>query len=116
MVQWFGNGVNNLPADKLGTYDFTIASGCFLHGHIPPTGFDDAHALLKTGGHFVIGIRSKYLQEGEEHGYGDHLRQMVTDGKFEQVFTNRWMRGQEGIAAGVFMEMESTLLCYKRLD
>ena len=82
-----------MPADKLGTYDFTIASGCFLHGHIPPTGFDDAHALLKTGGHFVIGIRSKYLQEGEEHGYGDHLRQMVTDGKFEQVFTNRWMRG-----------------------
>ena len=49
--------MDHLPADLLGKFDLTVGSGVFLDGHIPAAGFDDAHAMLKTGGHFVTSIR-----------------------------------------------------------
>ena len=57
-IRWFGQGVDKLPADKIGTFDCVTATGVWLLGHIPCAGFEDCHALLKTGGHFVTAMRS----------------------------------------------------------
>ena len=54
---WFGRGVDQLPKDLIKKFDCVIASGVFLEGHIPNEGFDDAHAMCKTGGYFVTSIR-----------------------------------------------------------
>ena len=48
-VLLFGTGLENIPTDKLGKYDLIMSAGCFTGGHIPSSGFDDAHAMLKTG-------------------------------------------------------------------
>ena len=74
-VVWFGKGVENLPKELLGKYDIVMASGVFLDGHIPDTGFDDAHAMCKPGGYFVTSIRRSYYERGEEHGYREKLDQ-----------------------------------------
>ena len=54
---WFGRGVDQLPKDLIKKFDCVMASGVFLEGHIPNEGFDDAHAMCKTGGYFVTSIR-----------------------------------------------------------
>ena len=54
-----------------------MASGVFLDGHIPYHGFDDAHAMCKTGGYFVTSIRKSYYVNGEEHGYKDKLDELI---------------------------------------
>lgn len=56
-VIWFGKGVEALPATLLGKYDLVMATGVFLDGHIPASGFDDAHAMCKPGGYFITSIR-----------------------------------------------------------
>ena len=73
---WFGKGVENLPEYLLEKFDVVMASGVFLDGHIPAAGFDDAHAMTKSGGYFVTSIRRSYYEIGEEHGYKDKLDEL----------------------------------------
>ena len=60
-------GVEKLPSDWLGKYDLVVGVGVYGGGHIPKGGFDDAHALLKTGGVFVCALRKLYITEGDEN-------------------------------------------------
>ena len=115
-VIWFGKGVDQLPAGLLGKYDLVMSSGCFLDGHIPAAGFDDAHALCKPGGHFVTSIRSEYYVNGEEHGYKDKLDELIASGKF--VLCKKWTykRGMKDAGDPIFAEMESTMFVCKRID
>ena len=53
----FGIGTDQLPADWIGAYDVVTCAGCFLEGHIPCAGFEDAVAMLKVGGHFMTSLR-----------------------------------------------------------
>lgn len=79
---FFGRGVEALPADMVGKQDLVMASGVYLDGHIPASGFDDMHAMCKTGGHFITSMRAIYNVAGEEHGYKDKLDELIAAGKF----------------------------------
>ena len=70
---WFGRGTKNLPAEWKGEFDIVMATGVFTDDCIPCTGFDDAHALLKTGGHFVTCLRQYYLEDGHPSGYASKI-------------------------------------------
>ena len=114
-VIWFGKGVENLPKDLLGSYDLVMGSGVFLDGHIPATGFDDAHAMCKPGGYFITSIRRSYYEKGEEHGYRDKLDELEAAGKFKIVKTWEFMRGIKGAEDPIFEEMPSFMFVAKRL-
>ena len=115
-VVWFGKGVENLPKELLGKYDIVMASGVFLDGHIPDTGFDDAHAMCKPGGYFVTSIRRSYYERGEEHGYREKLDQLEAAGKFKIIKTWEFMRGVKGAKDPIFAEMPSFMFVAKRID
>jgi len=76
-VRWFGQGVDKLPADKVGTFDLVVASGVWIKGHIPCAAMNDCHALLKIGGHFLTAMRSYYWVNGEAEGYKDACDALV---------------------------------------
>ena len=52
----------------IGKFDLVMATGVFMDAHLPDIGFDEAHALLKTGGHFITSIRQYYFTDGHEFG------------------------------------------------
>ena len=112
---WFGKGVDNLPKEMLGQYDLVMASGVFMDGHIPPSGFDDAHALVKPGGYFITSMRRCYYEPGEEHGYREKLDELEAAGKFKIVKTWEFMRGVKGAEDPIFEEMPSFMFVAKRL-
>ena len=115
-VIWFGKGVENLPPAMLAKYDIVMATGVFLDGHIPATGFDDAHAMTKSGGYFVTSIRRSYYENGEEHGYKEKLDELEATGKLQIVKTWEFMRGIQGAEDPIFAEMLSFMFVAKRLD
>ena len=80
-VLWFGKGIENLPPSMLSKYDIVMATGVFVDGHIPASGFDDAHAMCKPDGYFVTCIRKSYYEVGEEHGYREKLDELEAAGK-----------------------------------
>ena len=86
-----------------------IACAVFYDGHIPATGFDDAHAICKPGGHFITSIRSKYYVNGEEHGYKDKLDELVNGGKFRLLKTWTYIRDMKDTGDPVFSDMERTM-------
>ena len=113
---WFARGVDQLPNEWKGRYDIVVASGVFLEGHIPAAGFDDAHALCKTGGYFITSIRKQYWENGHEFGYKDKIDELVSAGKFELVKTWTFMRGVADSEDPLFVEMPSFMFVCKRLD
>lgn len=106
-VIWFGKGVDALPASVVGKYDLVMASGVFVDGHIPSAGFEDAHAMLKSGGHFITSMRRSYYEPGESHGYREKLDEMEAAGKFRVLKTWEFMRGIKGAQDPMFEEMPS---------
>ena len=112
-VRWFGMGVEALAPAMLGKYDLVMATGVFLEGHIPPSGFDDAHAMMKTGGYFVTSLR---LSEWENSGYKAKIDEFVAAGKVELIKTWGFMRGLKGAEDPMFAEMPSLMFAVKRLD
>ena len=92
-----------------------MASGVFLDGHIPPSGFDDAHALCKPGGYFVVSIRRSYYDIGEGHGYREKLDELEAAGKFKIIKTWEFMRGDKNAEDPIFREMPSFMFIAKRI-
>lgn len=84
---WFGCGTDKLPEEWRGAYELVVASGVFVEGHIPPSGFDDAYEMLKPGGFFVTALREKYFKEGNEWGYDRKLEELCAAEKFEIMKT-----------------------------
>lgn len=113
---WFGRGVENLPDEMVMQYDVVMGTGIFMDGHIPGAGMDDAHALLKTGGHFVTCMRRCYYENGEEHGYKDKLDELIAAGKFEIMKTWEFMRGIKDAQDPIFAEMPTFMFVARRLD
>ena len=113
---WFGKGVEALPPALIGVYDVVMASGVFLDGHIPASGFEDAHTMLKTGGYFVTSMRRSYYELGVEQAYREKLDEMQAAGKFQIVKTWEFMRGIKGAEDPMFAEMPSFMFVAKRLD
>ena len=70
---YVGMGVEKFLDELKGRFDIVTACGCFIEGHIPATGFDDVHAALKTGGHFVINFKECNWVEGAKEGYKEKL-------------------------------------------
>ena len=112
-VRWFGMGVEALAPAMLGKYDLVMATGVFLEGHIPPSGFDDAHAMMKTGGYFVSAIR---LPVWENEGYKAKIDELVAAGKVELVKTWEYKRGLKDSEDPIFAEMLGLMFYVKRLD
>ena len=112
--RYFGNGVDKLAADMLNKYDVVLGSGVFLDGHIPAAGFEDCHAMLKTGGHFVTSIRKMYYVDGHEYGYKEKLDEMCSTGKFEMVKNFTFKRGVAGAYDPLFVEMDSFMVIMRR--
>ena len=100
-----------------GKFDLVVGSGVFLDGHIPNAGFDDAHAMLKTGGYFVTSIRQSYYVDGEEHGYKDKLDEMIRLGEFSPILKS-WvfMRGVKDAEDPIFAEMPSFMFVVKKTN
>lgn len=115
-VLWFGGGVENLPKHLLGKYDVVMAAGVFYVGHIPATGFDDAHALCKPGGHFVTAIRGYYMEPGGEHGYREKLDELEAAGKIKILKSWEFKRGLKDSEDPKFGEMNHFLFIAKRMD
>ena len=84
-TMYVGMGLDNYPAELKGRYDLVTACGSFIEGHIPATGFDDVHASLKSGGHFVINFKEPNWVEGAKEGYKEKLAELVAEGKFMVV-------------------------------
>ncbi len=113
---WFGKGPDQLPADLKNKYDLVMGTGIFMDGHISAAGFDEAHAMLKTGGHFITAIRSYYYVDGHEYGYKERIQQLVDSGRWEIIKTWTFMRGIAGAEDPLFREMPSFMFVCKRLD
>ena len=47
--------------DTAAPYDALICIGIFTHGHLSASALDNLIPLVKSGGHLVIGINSKYF-------------------------------------------------------
>ena len=82
---YIGMGVNKYPTELKNRFDLVTACGCFIEGHIPSTGFDDVHASLKVGGHFVINFKEENWVEGTKEGFKEKLDQLFAEGKFKLV-------------------------------
>lgn len=90
------------------------ASGVWMPGHMPNAAFDDVHASLKVGGHFVTGMRCSMWQDGIEEGYKEKLESLIKAGKFEVVKRENFYRGTEN-GTGLFAKQESTLFVLKKV-
>ena len=110
----FGKGVVKFYQDMLGKYDVVTSTGCFLEGHIPASCFEEAHALLKPGGHFVTAMRSEYFISGQKEGYKDKLDEMVAEGKFKLLKVWTFKRGIAGATDPMFEEMSNTMFICER--
>ena len=114
--QFFGMGVDKLPSDWYGKYDLVVGVGVYGGGHIPKEGFDDAHALLKTGGVFIFAIRKPWFTEGDENQFYEHLQGMISTGKFEMLKDWTFTRGVENAAYSHHAVFESYMAAVRRLD
>ena len=72
-VLFLGQGVDKFPEKFKNKYDLVTGTGVFLPKHCPAETFDDAHAALKVGGHFIFTMRANLWVDGEEHGYKDKI-------------------------------------------
>ena len=116
-VLWFGKGVDELPNDLKNRFDLVMGSGVFLEGHIPCAGFEDAHAMCKTGGYFITSIRKTYWDDNDEFGYKRKIDELVAAGKFSApIKTWTFMRGVEGSDDPLFVPRETFMFVVKRLD
>ena len=82
---YFGLGFDKFLDELKGQFDIVTATGCFIEGHIPASGFDDVHAALKTGGHFLINLKECNWTDEAKEGYKAKLSQMIKEGKFKIV-------------------------------
>ena len=57
---------------------------------------EDAHAALKVGGHFITAYRGYLDEPGEKHGFRDKLDQLEKEGKWKQVYKEKFQRGTKG--------------------
>ena len=112
---WFGKGIDSLPQEWLGAYDVVVCTGGFLEGHIPSSGFDDAHAMAKVGGHFVTSIRKSYYEDGHKFGYKEKLDELIAAGKVELMRTWTFMRGHADHPDPLFTQMESFMFVCRRI-
>jgi len=80
-----------------------MATGTWLAGHIPCSGMDDCHALLKTGGYFVTSMRMMYWLDNHECHFKDKVYELIAEGKFEMVFEKKFMRGLGVNGTGVVL-------------
>lgn len=82
---YIGKGVSKYPDELKDRFDVVTASGCFIEGHISSTGFEDVHASLKVGGHFVINFKEENWVDGAKEGFKEKLDQLCAEGKFKLV-------------------------------
>ena len=116
-VLWFGKGVDQLPDDLKNRFDLVMASGVFLEGHIPCDGFEDAHAMCKTGAYFITSIRKIYWDDDNEFGYKKKIDELVAAGKFSAPLkTWTFKRGIEDHEDPLFRPCEAFMFVVKRLD
>ena len=99
---YFGCGVDQFPDHYKNKYDCCVASGVFLPNHMPASGMDDIHASLKTGGFFITAMRSNLYVEGEKNGYFDKISDLIEQGKFKLIKTQKFMRGLSDTEEGLF--------------
>jgi SAM-dependent methyltransferase len=79
----------DVPGDRLGRYDFVVASDVFEH-ITPPVqrGFDNARALLRPGGVFIFTVPFTLADDTLEHFPELHdWRVEERDGRFDLVNT-----------------------------
>lgn len=113
---WFGKGANELPSEMIGAYDVVMGAGVFLDGHFPSLAFEECHALLRTGGHFVFALRDHYWVDGEECGYKEAVEGLLAQGKFKLVKDWTFPRGIPNAKEPMFAEMNSYMMCLQRAD
>ena len=92
---YMGRGVSKFPKKYKGRFDLCTASGVFLPNHMPPSAFEDCHAVLKKGGLFVTAVRKALWAPGEKHGFRDKLDKMFAKGNFKVVGTKEFKRGHK---------------------
>ena len=51
-------------------YDLVTSAGTWLTNHIPKEGIPEIVSCMKKGGIWVLALRSKFLADDEEMGYG----------------------------------------------
>ena len=107
-------GNNVLPEKFTNTFDCVIASGVWLKGHIPCSGYDDVYSAMKVGSLFITAMRTKYYENGEEEHYKDALDKFIADGRLELTETRLFKRGING-GTSLMQEQDSILLVFKKL-
>ena len=101
----------------LGKFDVVVAVGVFGGGHIPKSGYDDAHAMLRPGGHFVACIRKKYTdRDNEEEGFHDKMQELISSQKF--VLEKDWVfeRGNADANFAEHTRMETYMFVCRRVN
>ncbi len=62
------------PVDGIESpYDALICIGIFTHGHLPPSALDNLIPLVKSKGHLVVGINSKFFKSEDFSAKFDEL-------------------------------------------
>ena len=108
---FLGCGLDKLPSELKGAYDFVTAGGVWLPSHMPRQALDDVHACLKVGGHFVTAMRLSMWAEGNAEGFREHLDAQCAAGKFAIVKQQTFWRGTEN-GTGLFGRQQSILLVF----
>ena len=113
---FLGMGVDQFPDKFKGKYDVVTGTGVFLPKHIPCAAFEDAHAALKLGGHFIFTMRANLWVDGQAEGYKDKIEEMIAAGKFEllQDKTKDFIRGKDGIDP-LFAKQPSKIFVCKKI-
>ena len=91
---YLGNG--DFPEKYHNQFDCVIASGVWLKGHIPCSGYDDVYLAMKVGSYFITAMRVSYWVNGEAEGYKDKLDTFTNDGRLELTDTKFFKRGVDG--------------------
>ena len=91
-----------------------MASGVFVEGHIPSSGFEDAYEMLKPGGFFVTALREKYFKEGNEWGHDRKLKELCATDKFVVLKTWKFLRGNPGFEDPLFAEQKVLMFVCQR--
>ena len=89
-------GAGQFPEKYHNEFDCVIASGVWLKGHIPASGYEDVYSAMKVGSYFITAMRTKYWVDDEEEGYKKKLNTYTESGQLELMETRLFKRGIEG--------------------
>jgi len=74
-------------SDTAAPYDSLICIGIFTHGHLLPSALQNLIPLVRSGGHFVIGINAKYFETENFRTAFEQLHQagLITTPFFQEI-------------------------------